>query len=168
MACPAWDRHQAGRLQRKGLRTWGSLCTQVSRSGGSSSLRVGSLSSLLSCLPGAWPDAGPEGREGCRSPRSGGGCSSGLCPPALIGRVLAPSAPRKGGPRTATRKVRQPWTEARSPRLALAPRLWATPALSCPSCPQQSPEAWLRDVDGPSMLTRCDSKSEVPAVLARG
>lgn len=31
---------------------------------------------------------------------------SGLCPPALTGRVLAPSAPRKGGPRTATRKAR--------------------------------------------------------------
>lgn len=92
----------------------------------------------------------------------------GAVPTALIGRVLAPSAPRKGGPGTATRKARRPWTEARSPRLAPAPRLWATPALSCPSCPQQSPEAWLSDVEGPFMLTRCDSKWEFPACRSAG
>lgn len=82
----------------------------------------GRLPSLLSCLPGTWPDAGPEGREGCRSPVPVV-AALGAVPPVLTGRVLAPSAPRKGGPRTATRKARRPWTEARSPRPAPAPRL---------------------------------------------
>lgn len=88
---------------------------------------------------------------------------SGLCPPALAGRVLALPAPRKGGPRTATREVRRPWTEARSARLAPAPGRWAPRPCRAPAAPSHPPEAWLRDVEGPSLLTRCDSKWELAA-----
>lgn len=118
-ACLQTGSQEGGWLQKETEEVEGGLCKPASGSKGSFSLLVGFKNSLShsaflpSCLPG--PDAEREAREGAGHSLQVVAAPLGYGPLVLIGRFLALSAPRKGGPKTATRKVRQPWTRGQEP-----------------------------------------------------
>nr|KAF6283093.1 hypothetical protein mPipKuh1_010183 [Pipistrellus kuhlii] len=130
---------RSGRLRGGGED--GGRGTQVSRVG-----LVLPQAGVSSCSP-ARPPPGPRRIRGERRVRvapSGCGCSWGLCPPALVGIVLAPSAPRKGGPGTAAGKSddlgRRPGEQAGSGSETGPPWPYLAPA---------APRGLVSTVEGP-------------------